>query len=432
MYYDKAIETMKREDLKKLQLERLQKTVHAAYQSPFYKKRFDSIGLKPKDIRTLEDIYKIPFTTKDDLRAAYPDLMLAVPKNQPVRIHSSSGTTGRATVIFFTKKDIDVWADLMGRCLYMAGMRPDDVFQNMVSYGLFTGGLGFHYGAERFGSMVIPAGGGNTAKQITLIKDFGTTYLHITPSYALHIAYELEQMKIPASSLGLKGLFCGAEPYSESTRKKLEEIYRIPVFNSYGLSEMNGPGVGFECQEKEDIHIWEDNYIVEIIDPQTGEAVLPGERGELVLTTINREAMPILRYRTKDLTFLHKDLCKCGRTHAKIGRIIGRSDDMLIVRGVNLFPSQIEAVIMEIPEVGNNYQIVIDRSDEHLDRLTVKVEIDNKVFHGELKDLKMIQKKIKHAIKEEIMIQPEIELLEPNTLPPSEGKAKRVIDLRNI
>ncbi|PKL12184.1 MAG: phenylacetate--CoA ligase, partial [Spirochaetae bacterium HGW-Spirochaetae-6] len=269
MYWEQEIETISKQALRELQQEKLIKTVAQAYKSPFYKKRFDSVGLKPEHIQTLNDLQKIPFTTKDDLRSAYPDLMVAAPKNEMVRMHSSSGTTGQATVIFFTRKDLSSWTNLVSRSLYMAGMRPGDAFQNMMSYGLFTGGLGFHYGAENLGAMVIPAGGGNTLKQISLIKDFKVAFLHITPSYALHLADELEGMKIKPASLGLKGLFVGAEPHSEPIRKKIEELYQAPVFNSYGLSEMNGPGVGFECEHRQDIHIWEDSYILEIINPET-------------------------------------------------------------------------------------------------------------------------------------------------------------------
>lgn len=432
MFWEREIETMDREKLEALQLERLQNTVKIAAQSNFYKKRFKEVGLNIQDIKTLDDIKKIPFTTKDDLRSAYPAEMICVPREHAVRIHASSGTTGNSTVIFYTKEDISTWTNLVSRCLYMAGMRSGDVFQNIVSYGLFTGGLGFHYGAENLGALVIPAGVGNTLKQISLIKDFHTSFIHITPSYALYLAIEIEKQKLSPAELGLKGIVAGAEPYSENTRKKLEEIYNTSVFNSYGLSEMNGPGIAFECQCKKDPHIWEDSFFVEIIDPKTGERLKDGETGEMVLTSLNRKGMPLLRYRTKDLTYIHTDACDCGRTHKRIGRIVGRSDDMMIVKGVNVFPSQIEHVLMEMPEVGNNYQIVIDRGADQMDRMVVKVEFCNKVFHGELGDLKQIREKIKHALKEEIIVIPEVELLEPNTLPHSEGKAKRVIDLRKV
>ncbi len=431
MFWENEIESIDSENLRKLQLGRLKKTLKIASQTPFYKKRFNSINFDVSKLTRLSQIKEIPFTTKDDLRSAYPNKM-----NDPIakmsRIHSSSGTTGQATVIFYTKKDIQTWADLVSRNLYMIGMREGDVFQNMMGYGLFTGGLGLHYGAENLGALVIPAGGGNSQKQISLMKDFNTDFLHITPSYALHIADELEKIKINPASLGLKGLIVGAEPHSNSIREKIETIYQAPVFNSYGLSEMNGPGVGFECSFRKDIHIWEDNYIVEIINPKTGEYVKDGEKGELVLTTINREGMPIIRYRTKDLTYKILKPCECGRGHTRIARIIGRSDDLMIIKGINVYPSQIEHVLMEIPEVGNNYQIEIRRSEDHLDSITVNVEIYGKIFHGQLKELKTLQKKIQHKLKEEILIKPEVNLLEPGSLPPSEGKAKRVIDLRKI
>ncbi|HOJ50799.1 MAG TPA: phenylacetate--CoA ligase [Spirochaetota bacterium] len=432
MAWDDKIEFMSEKEIKELQTERLIKTVEKAYKSLFYKKKFDEVGLKPSDIKDLSDLKKIPFTTKDDLRAAYPFGMLTVDKNDIVRIHSSSGTTGKATVIAFTKKDIDTWADYVARCLYMIGMRKGDVFQNMMSYGLFTGGLGFHYGAEKLGATVIPIGGGNTAKQIRMILDFKTSFLHITPSYALHVSEEIIKDGIDPKALGLKGLIVGAEPHSEATRKKLEEIYNCPVFNSYGLSEMNGPGVGFECEYRDDPHIWEDGYIIEIVNPETGENMPDGEEGELVITSINREGMPILRYRTKDLTHIKKEKCKCGRNHKKIGRVVGRADDMLIVKGINVFPSQIEDILMSIQEVGNNYQIVVDRKEDYIDTIKIRVEISKKFFHGKLSELKNIKEKIQHSIREEIMINPEIELLEPQALPPSEGKAKRVVDLRKI
>ncbi len=432
MFFEPEIETMPRKELEKLQWERLTKTLKKAYQSPFYKKRMDSVSFHPEKIQTLEEFKTLPFTTKDDLRASYPYEMVVASREEVVRLHSSSGTTGQATVIFFTAHDLKEWTNLVSRSLYMIGMRKSDIFQNMMSYGLFTGGLGFHYGAENLGALVIPVGGGNTKKQISLIKDFSSNFLHITPSYALHVADVLESMKLKPSSLGLKGLVVGAEPHSEATRKKLEEIYQAPVFNSFGLSEMNGPGVGFECHLRQDIHIWEDNYLIEIIDPVSLKPVEAGQVGELVLTHLNRLGMPLLRYRTKDLTFLYPEPCACGRTHQRIGRIMGRSDDMMIIKGINVFPSQIEQVLMKIPEVGNNYQIVIDRGDDFLDRVTIKVEIVSKYFHGNLGELKRIKNHIRRSLKDEMMIQPEVDLLEPNTLPPSEGKAKRVVDLREI
>ncbi len=433
MYWNEEIETISREELQKLQLERLKKSLEIAYTTPFYKTHFRKAGFKPSDLNTLDDIVKIPFTTKDDLRKAYPDGMLAVDKSKVIRMHASSGTTGTPTVVFHTKKDIDTWSDLMARSIYMAGIRNSDVFQNMMTYGLFTGGLGLHYGAERAGMMVIPASSGNTHRQIKLIQDFKVSVIHITPSYALHVADVLKnELNINASDLGIKYIIYGAEPTGDSTRKKIQELYKAQSFNCYGLSEMNGPGVGFECPYKTGLHIWEDNYYLEIINPETGEQVNDGETGELVLTTLMREGMPVIRYRTKDLTQVIVDKgCKCGRRHKRIKHIIGRSDDMMIVRGVNVFPSQIEHVLMRIPEVGTNYQIILDK-DGHLDTMTVKVELYSKMFHGDLKELKAIQKKIEKELKDECMVSPKIILVEPGHLPPSMGKAVRVIDNRKM
>jgi len=430
-FWQKDIELMKRDELEKLQLERLKQILKIAALSPFYGKRFNEHKIDISKIKSLSDLKHIPFTTKDDLRISYPYGMLCVPLDDVVRLHASSGTTGKSTVIFHTRKDIDEWSTLIARCMTMTGVRKGDVFQNMMSYGLFTGGLGFHYGAEKIGVLTIPAGSGNTAKQVQLIEDFETTVVHITPSYALFLGEYIKENGMDPKGFHLKIAFFGAEPYSESTRKKLEETFNINAYDSYGLSEMNGPGVSFECQEKNGMHIWEDNYIVEHINPQTGEPAGEGEKGELVLTTINREAMPILRYRSKDLCYLVNGECKCGRVHQRISRIIGRSDDMLIVRGVNIFPSQIEHIIMNIPEVGSNYQIILDR-ENYLDKLTVKVELYSKMFHGDMKQLKEIRNKITRILKDDILVTPNVELLEPGSLPPSSGKAVRVIDNRKI
>lgn len=431
MFYEKEIETIDRDELKKIQIERLKKSVNAAYESEFYRSRFDKAGVKPEHIESLEDIQKIPFTTKDDLRRAYPAGMLTVPKNSVVRMHASSGTTGKPTVIFHTKHDLDAWTNLVARSLYMAGMREDDVFQNMMTYGLFTGGLGLHYGAEKLGMMVIPASSGNTKRQVQLIQDFHTTSVHITPSYALHLGDDVIHYGVKdPTDLGLKFAVMGAEPYSESVTKKIEEKFNLKAFNCYGLSEMNGPAVAFECTEKSGLHIWEDNYYVEIINPETGENLPAGEKGELVLTTLNREGMPILRYRTRDLTVLHDEKCACGRTHARIERILGRADDMMIVGGVNVFPSQIEHVLMEIPEVGSNYQIILKKKG-YLDRLSVDVEINEKFFDGDLSHLHVLQKRIEKELKDALLISASVSLVEPGVIPPSMGKAKRVIDERN-
>jgi len=431
MFWNKEIETISRKKLESLQLERLQKTVNKVNSKvPFYKDRFKEAGVKPKDIQSLKDVAKLPFTTNDDLRANFPDGLVAVPKAQIIRLHTSSGTTGKPKALFFSRKDVDVAADQMARCLVMSGVTSDDILQNMMTYGLFTGALVMHYGAEKVGCLVIPAGPGNSERQISLMQDFGTTSVHITPSYALYLADIMESMGInPKKDLKLKRAFVGSEPYTEETRKKIEEIYNIDVFNSYGLSEMNGPGVGFECREKCGMHIWEDNYLIEIIDPVTLEPVKEdGQVGEMVLTTLNREAMPLIRYRTRDITSIIPGKCSCGRTHRRINRITGRSDDMFIVRGVNVFPQQIERILMSTHRVGKNYQIILDA----LDDITVRVEIAKEMFDGNVANLVSLQKEIIGKLKSEILVTPKVELLEPGSLPGFEGKAKRVIDKRKL
>ncbi|MCX6348875.1 MAG: phenylacetate--CoA ligase, partial [Candidatus Aureabacteria bacterium] len=349
-----------------------------------------------------------------------------------VRMHASSGTTGQSTVVYHTARDLNHWTELIARSLVMAGAARDDVFQNMMNYGLFTGGLGLHYGAERMGMMVIPAGGGNTVRQIQMMRDFRTTIIHITPSYALHVSDVIADSGLSPDDFTLRLIIFGAEPYSEATRQKLERAYRATTFNCYGLSEMNGPGVAFECRRSEGMHVWEDNFLVEIIDPITGEPLPPGRKGEVVFTTLNREAVPLIRYRTRDLAHLYEGTaCPCGRRFRRLSRILGRTDDMMIVRGVNVFPSQIEHVLMKIPEVGTNFQIVLDRV-ESLDRMSVRVEICGALFRGGVGELRALKTKIQHALREEILVSGEVELLEPGTLPPSTGKAKRVIDNREI
>jgi phenylacetate-CoA ligase len=429
-FWNRELETLDQAALAKLQLERLKEMVYWALKTPFYKKRLSKCGINsPDNIRTLDDIKKIPFTTKDDLRESYPTGLLAVPHEDVVRLHTSSGTTGIPTVIYYTKEDIDNWTELLARSIYATGSRKGDVFQNMMSYGMFTGGLGLHYGAERVGMTVIPVGGGNTKRQIQLMKDFRTTVLHITPSYCLHIQSRFGDLGISLKDLALKKAYLGAEPYSENTRKKVEELYNIDVYNSYGLSEMNGPGVAFECVHKCGMHVWEDGYLTEIIDPHTLELLGPETEGEVVFTNLVRRATPLLRYRTRDLACLYNSPCKCGRTHRRMSRITGRTDDMLIIGGVNVFPSQIEEVIMRIPEVGTNYQIHVTR-DGSLDKLTVKVEIYQKMFTGDLRQLDVLKGKIKDELRASIIITPVVELHEPGSLPIFEGKAQRVVDLR--
>lgn len=430
MYWDKEAETIDREKLEQLQLKRLKKTVKHVFENvPFYQEKFKQAGVTPKDLRKLEDIKHFPFTTASDLRAAYPDGLLAVKKDHVIRLHTSSGTTGKPKAVFFSSKDIDTAAELMARCLVMTGVTKSDVLQNMMTYGLFTGALVMHYGAEKVGVLVIPAGPGNSERQLMLMQDFKTTVFHATPTYALYFADFLERKGInPRTDLCLKKGFIGAEPYTEETRRKIESALGIDVYNSYGLSEMNGPGVAFECEYKNGMHLWEDNFLMEIIDPNTGEPLPEGEKGELVLTTLCREAMPLIRYRTRDITSIITEPCKCGRTHRRIARITGRSDDMLIVRGVNIFPQQIERVLMGIRGVGRNYLILLDGLDE----MTVQAEFDLSVFDGQLEHLVQLQNQIVDKLADEILIRPKVELLPPGSLPTSEGKAKRVIDKRTI
>ncbi len=346
-----------------------------------------------------------------------------------VRIHTSSGTTGIPTVIHHTQADLDAWTDLVARSITATGAGKPDIFQNMMTYGMFTGGLGLHYGAERVGMTVIPMGGGNTRRQIQIMKDFGTTVLHITPSYMLHLHAMLAECGVALKDLRLSKAYLGAEPYSEDTRRKIEKLWKIDVYNSYGLSEMNGPGVAFECVHKNGMHVWEDVYGVEVVDPLTGQALEDGRQGEVVFTNLLREATPLLRYRTRDIAAILKGSCPCGRTHRRISRIAGRTDDMLIINGVNVYPSQIESVIMKIPEVGNNYQIFLEKNGA-LDSLTVKVEISSGMFKGDLAQIDRLKERIRESLRASIIISPRVELHEPGSLPVFEGKAKRVVDER--
>jgi phenylacetate-CoA ligase len=378
----------------------------------------------------LSDLAKIPLTTKDDLRSAYPYGMLAVSPRDVVRLHASSGTTGTPTVIYHTRGDIENWTELTARSVVATGAKPDDVFQNMMTYGLFTGGLGLHYGAETVGLLVIPASSGNTIKQIKLLRDFEVTVVHATPSYLLHLHSRLVQEGIDPRRLALRKALVGAEPHSEQIRRKIEDLFEIDVYNSYGLSEMNGPGVAFESVQKADMHVWEDQYIVESIDPVTGESMPEGEEGELVFTTLMREATPLLRYRTRDLSRLLPVDPATGRSHRRIARIVGRSDDMLIINGVNVFPSQIEEVIMDMKQVGTNYQIVIDKRDS-LDRLVVRTEVNGGTFSDDTRDLNRLRDRIRERLRASISISASVELHEPGFLPVSEGKAVRVVDKRN-
>jgi len=429
-YWDKEMETLPREELEAFQLSALRETVGRALRTPFYKQRLGTVGIRDEeDIRSLADLSRIPFTTKDDLRSAFPYGMLAVPLEEVVRLHASSGTTGTPTVIYLNKKDLARWSDFVARSIYSTGCSRHDIFQNMITYGLFTGGLGFHYGAEEVGMLVIPSGPGNTGRQFKLMKDFGTTVVHATPSFLLHLQSKMAEEGVDPSQLKLTRAFAGAEPYSEDTRRKIETMLGVDVYNSYGLSEMNGPGVAFECQVKNGMHVWEDGFITEIVDRDTLQPLPEGETGEIVFTLLCRSASPILRYRTRDLSSFYTEPCPCGRTHRRIRRITGRTDDMLIINGVNVFPSQIEEVIMAMKEVGNNYLIVVEK-DGSLDRLTVKTEVGPENFADDARPLNALKERIRRTLQTSISINPRVELHEPGALPVSEGKAKRVIDSR--
>ncbi|WP_243313052.1 phenylacetate--CoA ligase family protein [Fundidesulfovibrio agrisoli] len=428
MYYDPA-ESFTREDISRLQLSRLRTTVERAARSPLYARKLKDAGLRPEDVKTLDDVRRIPFTAKQDLRDSYPDGLNTVPTDQMVRLHVSSGTTGTPTVVYHTAADISWWSSLVARCMHMVGMRPADVFQNTTSYGLFTGGLGMHYGAERLGCLAVPMGAGNSQRQLKLIQDFKVTALHIIPSYALYLANFCEQNGVDPKGLGLRIALVGAEPHSEETRRRLEEIFGFKAFNSYGLSEMNGPGVAFECLEQSGMHLWEDAYLAEVIDPVTLEPVAEGEVGELVLTTLCREGMPILRYRTRDLTRFLPGPCPCGREHIRLDRITGRSDDLIIIKGVNIYPMQIEQVLMRLPEVGQNYLIELE-SEGPIDQIRIKVEVREDVFVEDMRVLGALRTKIAHMMRDELLVTPKVDLVEHNSLPKSEGKAVRVVDKR--
>ena len=430
-YLDPEIETMSVEQIKALQVERLRATVAHCMNNPIYKERLEKAGVTPESITSIDDIRRIPFTTKQDLRENYPFGLASVPLRECVRLHSSSGTTGNPTVILHTQKDLDEWANQVARNLWMVGLRPDDVFQNSSGYGMFTGGLGFQYGAERLGMLTVPAAAGNSLRQIKFMTDFGTTALHAVPSYVTRL-YEVmqEQGVDPRKDTKLKVLAIGAEPHSEEQRQRIEKMLGVKAYNSFGMSEMCGPGVGFECKEQNGLHFWEDYYIVEIVDPETLEPVPDGEIGELILTSINREAMPLLRYRTRDLTRVLGRGCPCGRNHVRIDRMKGRSDDMMVLRGVNIFPIQIEKILMQFKELASNYLITLT-TDDNNDNMTVEVELED-LFTDDYQKLIQLQKDVKRALKDEILLTPHVKLVPKGSLPTSEGKAVRVIDKRTV
>ncbi|AFV22567.1 phenylacetate-CoA ligase [Methanolobus psychrophilus R15] len=429
-YWQPKYETMKKEELAALQSKRLKKTAAAVYENvSFYREKFRQLGIRPEDIRSADDIRKLPVTKKTDLRDNYPFGLFAVPKKNIVRIHASSGTSGKATVVGYTRNDLETWSDLMARNFTMVGLDENDVFQNAVNYGLFTGGLGFHYGIEKIGAMAVPSGTGNTARQLEMMIDFGVTALHCTPSYALYLAETAREMDL-VDELSLRVGCFGAEPWSSNTRKQLENSLNIKAYDSYGLSELMGPGVAFECQEQNGLHLWNDHFLVEVLDEE-GEQVAEGEKGELVLTSLTKEALPIIRYRTGDITRLLESECCCGRTTTRISRLLGRADDMLIVRGINVFPSQIENIIAKVPEVTEHFQVILDRNQKMLDELTVRVELEENAFTGELKDLAAVKRHVENELKSVLNIRTAVELVEKGTIPRSEGKSKKVIDRRN-
>jgi phenylacetate-CoA ligase len=431
MIRDMQHETMPREALEALQLKRLQAVVERVYHLvDFYRRRMDQMGIKPEHIRTLADLKKLPLTTKQDLRDNYPFGMFAVPMAQVVRIHASSGTTGKPTPVAYTQRDLETWAELMARTLAAAGAHRGDIVHNAYGYGLFTGGLGAHYGAERLGAAIIPVSGGQTRRQIMLIQDFGPTVICCTPSFALYLAEVGQEIGVDFAKTKLRiGIF-GAEPWTEGMRQEIEKRLHLDALDIYGLSEILGPGVAIECIEaKSGLHIFEDHFLPEIINPATLETEPAGETGELVITTLTKEAFPLLRYRTRDVTSLNYAPCKCGRTIARISRFQGRSDDMLIIRGVNIFPSQIESVLMETPGLAPHYQLIVDRQGQ-LDTLEVQVEVDETAFSDEVKQLQALAQGIQRKIKDYFTVSVKVKLVEPQSIPRSEGKAKRVIDRR--
>jgi phenylacetate-CoA ligase len=430
MFRDRGIEALSRADLEQLQLGRLQALVTRLHQQvPFYRERFVEAGITAASIKSLADLRRLPFTSSADLRDTYPAGLLAVPMDQALRLHTSSGTTGRPKALFFSPRDVDNAAELCARSFVATGVTARDVFQNMMTYGLFTGALVAHYGAEKVGCLVIPAGPGNSEKQLALMQDFGTTTVHLTPSFALYFADFLDGKGPDARKpLKLRRAFVGAEPYSIETRDKIEQGLGVEVFNSYGLSEMNGPGVAFECMQRAGMHLWEDHFVLEVIDPKTEEPLPDGEPGELVLTTLCREAMPLLRYRTRDITSVVPGDCACGRTHRRLARITGRADDMLIVRGVNVYPQQIEHVLMAIPQVGRNYLILLEGRDD----MTVQAELAHGDSYMGEEQRVALEGEIAARLRSEILTKPKVKLLPPASLPVSEGKAKRVIDRRTL
>jgi len=430
MYWEIELEKLERKNLEHLQVERLNKTLRQAGNSPCYGRIPEISRFIKSGMTSIEQIRELPFTTKEDLRRDFPWGFLATDKKDVVRLHSSSGTTGNPVAVYHNRHDLDSWANLMARSLFAAGVRETDVFQNICGYGLFTGGLGFQYGVEKLGCLSIPAGAGNSPRQIKLMRDFGTTVAHAIPSYLgrLFDVFREEGLD-PRQDTQLHTLVIGAEPHTEEHRQRIEEMFGVKAYNSFGLSEMNGPGVAFECTEQNGLHVWEDAYVLEIIDPVTLQPVADGDVGELVMTTLDRQAMPIIRYRTRDLTRILPGQCPCGRTHRRIDRISGRSDDMFIIKGCNVFPMQIEGVLMKLPEVGDDYRITLETIGDQ-DEMIVEVEVKKEWFRGDLAFLDKLQRHITHLIRDEVLVRPRIKLVEPGSIPKAEGKAVRVHDHR--
>ena len=429
-YWNKDMETMERGQIRDLQLARLKTVLARVYEKvPYYREKMKAQGIEPGDIKTLEDLPKLPITTKQDLRDTYPFGLFASPMEEIVRIHASSGTTGKQTVVGYTAGDIDMWADCMARCFVMEDADPSSRMQVAYGYGLFTGGLGAHYGAEKLGVVTIPASSGNTQRQITMLMDFGVTHICCTPSYAMNIAEVLEDMGHSKKDLKLKAGCFGAEPWSDAMRKEIELRLGIRAYDIYGLSEIMGPGVSHECRHQNGLHLWEDNFIAEITDPDTDQPVKEGQSGDLVITTINKEGFPLIRYKTRDISTLNFETCECGRSHVRMSKPAGRTDDMLIIRGVNVFPSQIESVLLSISDVQPHYQIVVDRIN-NLDVITLEIEIPETLFSDTVKDIESFERKVSSQVNSVLGISAKIRLVEPKTIARSEGKAKRVIDKR--
>lgn len=432
MMWEPQFETMPSKELKRLQLERLKHQVKYVYDKvPFYRARFHEAGVTPGDIKSLDDVVRLPFTNKNDFRDNYPYGLMAMPLSEVVRVHASSGTTGKPIIAPYTAGDIDIWANLMARNLTSAGVHQGDVIQNAYSYGLFTGGLGFHYGGEKLGATVIPASVGNTKRQLMLIQDLGTTAIACTPSYALVLAETAEEMGIDLAATKLRLALCGAEPWTEAMRVEIEAKTGVSAIDNYGLTEIVGPGVSCECYCKKGMHIWEDHFLVEIVNPVTGEPLPSGQQGELILTTLTKEALPVIRFRTHDLVTLYPEKCECGRTLVRMSKVRGRTDDMLIIRGVNVFPTQIESALLSVEGVEPQYQIIIDR-ERHLDDVEIWVEVSEAVFSDEVRGLEQLEERVRAEISSVLGISARIKLVEPRTITRTEGKAKRVVDRREL